>query len=142
MNWGKGIAIAIGVFIIYIASFVYIAFTKDADLIRDDYYENELAFDDTKAKRLNYKNLAFNVEVEQNENGVKIRFPQDYNEISGSIFFYRPDKKKYDRSFDLNLDNIGEQVLAYDNFKEGYYDLSIDWKDKETEYLFETSIQF
>ena len=57
MNWGKGITIFMLAFIGFIGSMVYYAFTKNADLVRDDYYENELAFDQSKTDKSNYTHL-------------------------------------------------------------------------------------
>ena len=142
MNWGKGIIIAFVLFISFIVSMVYIAFTRDADLVRDDYYENELAFDETKEKRQNFKNSGYNINIEQMESGVVISFPDELKTQNGRIIFYRPDKKKYDKEFDLNLNEQNEQVLEYEHFKEGYYDLSIEWSDGKRSYLFEDSISF
>ena len=48
MNYGRGITIFMIAFIAFIASMVYYAFTKNADLVRDDYYENELLYDQQK----------------------------------------------------------------------------------------------
>ena len=51
MNYGKGITIFMIAFIAFIASMVYYAFTKNADLVRDDYYENELLYDQQKEEQ-------------------------------------------------------------------------------------------
>ena len=51
MNYGKGITIFMIAFIAFIASMVYYAFTKNADLVRDDYYENELLYDQQKVEQ-------------------------------------------------------------------------------------------
>ena len=40
MNWGKGITIFMIAFMAFIGSMVYYAFTKNADLVQEDYYEN------------------------------------------------------------------------------------------------------
>jgi hypothetical protein len=54
MNWGKGITIFMVAFMAFIGSMVYYAFTKNADLVEEDYYENELNYDKNKESKSNY----------------------------------------------------------------------------------------
>lgn len=143
MNWGKGITIAVILFIGFIASFVYKAFQTDRELVREDYYEYETSFDDNKEGKQNYALSHSKVLVDQREEGICIEFPEDLgSDASGHIFFYRPDQKKYDRDFELELDANHKQVLAYEHFREGYYDIRIEWASGEKQYVFEDDIQF
>lgn len=144
MNWGKGITVFIILFMGFIGSMVYIAFTKNADLVRDDYYENELAFDQTKQEKRNYTTAGEKIHIEKNESGITFLFPEMMdNNSDGTIEFYRPDQKKYDREFALAMNDNRMQQLDYDNFVEGYYDVSVRWKDRNDKgYIFESSISF
>lgn len=144
MNWGKGIAIVMVAFIGFIGSMVYYAFTRNADLVREDYYDSELRFDQTKAEKANYLSLNEAIHIEKNENGVNFIFPESVRaEGGGKISFYRPDQQKYDREFDLDFDLNRIQSLAYSNFKEGYYDVSVRWEDANAKaYIFESNISF
>lgn len=144
MNWGKGITIVLLAFMGFIGSMVYYAFTKNADLVRDDYYENELAFDQTKGEKANYTALEHKIYVEKNELGVNFIFPEDLNaDKGGKIAFYRPDQKKFDCEFELDINSDHIQRLPYSNFRDGYYDISIHWTDaNNTTYIFESNILF
>lgn len=143
MNWGKGITIFIATFMLFIASMVFYAFTKDADLVREDYYENELVYDQTKTNKLNYLELNEPVSVAKNQSGIVFQFPESVKpNATGKIIFYRPDQKKYDCEFTLEIDSAHQQILAYKNFKEGYYDLQVEWNDGEKTFLFEDHISF
>lgn len=143
MNWGKGIALVIVAFMAFIVSFVYRAFQRDIDLVDDDYYQEETMFDENKESRSNYRSLSSEIVVEQKEGGVAFLFPEEVGaEAKGKIQFYRPDAKKYDREFELLLDNKNQQVLAYDNFKEGYYDIKVEWTELNQTYIFEDNISF
>jgi hypothetical protein len=112
--------------------------------VRDDYYENELAFDQSKTDKSNYTHLGTEIHFEKNENGVTFLFPAEMKgATNGTISFYRPDQKKHDREFDLAINENGMQLLPYSNFKEGYYDITIQWKDQaQMGYIFESNIQF
>lgn len=144
MNWGKGITIFMLAFMTFIGSMVYIAFTKNADLVRDDYYENELAFDQTKGEKANYTALENPIHIEKNELGVNFIYPSEMNaEKGGKIAFYRPDQKKYDCEFEIQMSEDHIQRLAYSNFRDGYYDVSIRWTDaNDKTYIFESNISF
>jgi hypothetical protein len=143
MNWGKGITVFMIAFMAFIASMVYYAFTMNADLVRDDYYENERLYDSEKESRSNYAALGTEILILQQEEGVVIRFPENTSpEAEGKIIFYRPDEKKYDRVFDLELNAAHQQILNYDAFKEGYYDVTIQWKDHSMSYIYEDHMQF
>lgn len=144
MNWGKGIAIVMIAFIGFIGSMVYYAFTRNADLVREDYYESELIYDQTKTEKANYLSLNTPIYIEKNETGVNFIFPESVETATGGkISFYRPDQKKFDREFDLNPNPDRIQSLAYSHFKEGYYDVSVRWTDaNEKAYIFESNISF
>ncbi|MBD3637337.1 MAG: FixH family protein [Crocinitomicaceae bacterium] len=143
MNWGKGITIGIVLFVGFILSFVYRAFQQDFDLVRDDYYEHEAHFETEKINRSNYDHLEEKIEITQREKGVCFQFPSNISSTTkGTIEFYRPDGKIYDRTFDLELDQNNQQWLDYEHFVEGYYDVTITWNKDQRGYMFEDNIQF
>lgn len=144
MNWGKGITIFIISFMLFIAFFVYKAFTMNADLIDEDYYENELAFDQNKSEKFNYTNMGGEILVDQKESGVIFSFPDNLNaQTKGTIAFYRPEDKRFDREFDLAVGEDQLQKFDYDNFVEGFYQIKVNWKDAAGKgYIFESEITF
>ena len=143
MNWGKGITIAIVLFIGFIVSFVVKAFNHDVDLVRTDYYEHELNYDIHVEKENNYNALKDKIEISKTEAGVVISFPQAQQSLSGgTISFYRPQSKKYDRAYAIALDDEGKQILPYEDFFEGFYEITIDWTTDAKGYIFKQDISF
>lgn len=143
MNWGKGIVIFMIAFMIFIGSMVYYAFTQNADLIQENYYESELNYDTDKLSKQNYLALENKIEMNQIESGVQILFPNDLqNPTKGKIIFYRADEKKYDREFELTLNENNEQILAYENFIVGTYEVSIQWSDSQKSYIYQDIMRF
>ena len=143
MNWGKGITVGIVLFMLFILSFVFRAFKHDADLVVDDYYEQEANFEKNRESKNNYDQLGSSIEVIKEENGICFYFPDDVQTTSpGSIKFYRPDSKSMDRSFELEIDTEHRQCLAYDNFFEGYYEITVAWNSNSKDYIFKDDIQF
>ncbi|UKN01487.1 FixH family protein [Paracrocinitomix mangrovi] len=142
MNWGKGITIGIAAFMLFILSFVYRATQYEAELVTDNYYEEEVNIDKDKVSRKNYKELNENVNIIQKEEGVCFHFPENVQNSEGTIEFYRADGKIFDRTFSIEADNNGDQCLPYEEFVKGRYDVSVRWNDKQKDYLFEDDIQF
>ena len=143
MNWGKTITLVILLFMTFILSMVFRAFSRDADLVREDYYENEINFDKNKLSKNNYENLGESISIDKIPAGVQIHYPSVLNlETKGEISFYRPDQKKYDCTFDVKVDTDNKQILPYDYFKEGYYDIQIEWSSDEKNYRYQSSISF
>lgn len=143
MNWGKGITIAIILFMGFIISFVVRAFNRDSDLVSDTYYEEGLEYEDMVKAQNNYKLLGAEVEIQKLPEGIQISFPKTIIQPeNGEIKFYRPQSKKYDRNFKLKLDQNNHQLLDYRNFIEGFYQVSISWERTGKSYLFEQDITF
>ena len=143
MNWGKGITLAILLFIGFIISFVVRAFNNETDLVREDYYQAEVDYDENIESRNNYFSLKEKLSVEKTEKGIEIRFPSIFpNSTTGKISFYRPQSKAYDKSFILKLDENNAQILDYKDFVEGFYEITVDWSADGTNYIFEDDIIF
>lgn len=143
MNWGKGITLVIIAFMTFIVSMVFRAFGRDADLVREDYYENEINFDNNKESTINYNQLAEKIEITKKPEGIIVHYPSVITKNTvGQINFYRPDNKKLDREFAIQPENLNEQNLAYSNFKEGYYDITIDWLSEKKSYRYQSNISF
>jgi hypothetical protein len=143
MNWGKGITIFILAFIGFIGSMVYYAFTKNADLVREDYYEHETFYEQEKINRGNYLDTGEPVTIGLHTDAVLFHFPAAVaQQTDGKIVFYRPDQKKLDREFSLHVNEQHEQVLDRNHFEPGYYDVRVEWSDGSRSYLFEDHITF
>jgi len=143
MNWGKGITIFMIGFIGFIGSMVFYAFTRNADLIREDYYEQEAFYEQGKTNRWNYQNSNDPVNFTLQQNALVFHFPSTINtDTPGKIKFYRPDQMKLDREFQLAVNEQHEQELGLNFFEPGYYDLQVEWSDGNRSYLFEDNISF
>ena len=143
MNAGKLVTIVFIAFASFIGSMVFFAFTKNADLVREDYYENELRYDDIRAEKANYNALNADISITQQPVGLVITFPLSIENIAqGNIMFYRADNMQLDRSFPLELNESRQQILNYTDFVEGSYEVTINWEDQSKAYQFNQSILF
>lgn len=142
LTWGHWITAAIIAFMSFIIYIVVQTFQLNADLVQDDFYEQEIRFNDKKKMIHNYKNLGQTIAVTATESGVEIVFPETLKNASGLIQFYRPDDKKLDREFDIELMADRTQILEYKNFREGKYEVNIEFTANTTPYLHQSSILF
>ena len=80
INWGKGIVIAIVLFISFIMYFVVTMTTDhryDHDLVTENYYQNELTYQEKINASRNTINLSEDITYEQTADGILIKLPKE-----------------------------------------------------------------
>ena len=142
MNWGKGIAISIVLFVIITAVMVWIAFIQKVDLVANNYYDKELKYQERIDLMKNSSSLKGRISISQNSKSVDIQFPDslDYNIIMGNIKFYRPSDSDKDFSLPIKLDEKGVMSVISDKISKGMWKLQINWSMKDKNYFNEESI--
>lgn len=138
-NWGTGIFIAIVLFMSFILYFFIRSFspTLKHDLVSEDYYKDELHYQEEIDKLNNASKLAQNITISNSKNGLIIHFPKDLDpkNISGTIFFQRLSNKELDFQQDIVL--IHSEVLIPDSrLVSGKWIVKIEWNSNNEEYLF------
>lgn len=144
IGWGWSIVIAIAAFMIFILQFVYRTLADDSlehHLVSEDYYKDELYYQQEIDKMNNANKLDKNVTVERVGNGMQVTFPEEMEQanISGTIFFQRPSDKRVDFKKDIVLDkNI--MLIVDDRLINGRWNIKIDWKYSDEEYLYKKGL--
>ena len=143
INWGTGIAIAITLFIVFILSFVYkTIFVEKYEhhLVSEDYYKDELHYQEEIDKMNNANFLPENVRLSNSDKGIIIHFPEDkdFNKIKGKVNFLRRSNEKLD--FEENINLTGSSMLIEDKLLvPGKWEIKVDWQYEEVEYLLKES---
>ena len=143
INWCTGIVIAITLFIVFILSFVYktIFIEKyEHHLVSEDYYKDELHYQEEIDKLNNVKNLSENISLNNSENGITISFPKDkdFNKIKGTVNFLRRSNGKLDFEKKINLSS--HSMLVEDSILiKGKWEIRVDWQYEKEEYLLKES---
>ena len=146
LNWGTGIVIAFIAFISFIMYFVINMNTNkkyDHDLVTDDYYKEELEFQDDIDKEKNAKELSQNVQWEKVSNGLRLTFPEtfDINKITGKVFLYRPSNKQFDFEIPISLSN--HYLLIPDSrLLDGRWNIKVYWQYNGKSYLYKKEINY
>jgi nitrogen fixation protein FixH len=144
INWGTGIVIAFVAFISFIMYFIITMMTDskyDHDLVVEDYYKQELQFQDDINKETNAKSLAENISWKKTAEGISILFPENLQKenITGKVFLYRPSNKQFDFEMPISLSN--HNLLIPDKrLLDGRWNIKVDWQYNGKNYLYKKEI--
>ena len=146
ISWPTGIVIAIIAFVVFILSFVYrVTFMAEYDhhLVSEEYYKDELNYQQEIDKLNNAAILKEDVTLKKVDNGLLISFPAEFEptQISGLISFKRLSNDKIDFQFPIKLIS-NHYLLNDDNLVAGRWDVKIEWKINNTTYLFKEKIMY
>ena len=143
LSWPTGIIIAIVSFMIFILSFVYKSVAMDEyqhELVSEDYYRDELHYQEEINKLNNANTLDKNIELKQTSDGVTLFFPENIpqDNISGVITFQRLSNQKLDFTEEINLTDH-KQFIPETKIVPGKWLVRIEWKNEDEEYLYKDS---
>ena len=146
INWGTGIVIAMIAFMSFILFFVVKMFTDDQyqyDLVVEEYYKQEIGFQDELDAEKNAIELAENVVIEQTETGVMIDFPKNEatSIIDGVVTFYRPSNKNLDFTKPVILEDQ-KMFIPKNEIAAGRWNISVRWDQNGKTYLTRKNINF
>ncbi|WP_053990355.1 FixH family protein [Mangrovimonas sp. TPBH4] len=144
-NWGTGIVVAFIAFISFILYFV-VMMNKDRNdhhLVTDDYYQQELQFQNDIDKLNNAKNLEQNLSWKKTDSGMLISFPENLQtqKIAGNIELYRPSNKHLDYKAPIKLTDHSF-LIPSDRLLEGRWNIRVDWTYEDNSYLYKQDIVY
>lgn len=107
ISWGWGIGIFYVIFMLSILSVVFYSTFHKQDLVVENYYEEDLAYQVQIDKIIRTKALKEKPKMSLKKPDLTIEFPESIVELKpeGKINFFRPSNKGQDKEFDLELDN-------------------------------------
>lgn len=142
MNFGRGIALALAFFMTFIGYLAYRAFQENVDLVAENYYEQEVAYQSTIDDSKRTKDLAGKIDVVTAGENVVITFPSDFEnvELEGNAKFICPSDKQNDVELNFKTENDNVLVLKKTSFRTGPYRMQLRWKDKQNNFYHEQLI--
>ena len=146
INWGTAIIIAFIGFIGFIMYFVINMSTDDKydhDLVVEDYYQQELKYQNDIDKESRSKTLKTNVSIKKTNAGIVVKFPKDLNikNITGKVFLYRPSNKQLDFEMPISLSE-NNLLIPDKRLLDGRWNIKIDWQYNNKTYLFKEEITY
>ena len=139
MHWGHGIAIFFTCFVAFMIFMVVKSFQQNIDLVTENYYEQELKFQQQIDKIHNTKKLDEQVTVRLEDEGLLITFP-DLESIKGHIQVFRPSDAQFDLERTIDLDGHNRQSISTASLPAGFYRIKIDWNAEGKEFYTEETI--
>ena len=123
LNFGHKIAIVYVSFMLFMLSLLYFSLQMDHELVTDQYYVKEIAFQGKKDAWHNLQNAGFKVNLRTADQRVIIEFadlPEGAIPV-GEVSLYKPDKADLDETHTLTLSGTGSMEIkprsAYGRYK-------------------------
>ncbi len=129
-HWGWGIAIAYTTFVVVMVTLVIKSKSVDHALVAEDYYAQDLAYQQHYDKLANAASLKEDLKIFADREGqtVVLRFPVELGEPSGRVIFFRPSDKRLDKAFDIRVDAQGEMRVPMATLARGFWRVKVDWQ--------------
>ncbi|MCP4975145.1 MAG: FixH family protein [Maribacter sp.] len=146
INWGTGIVLAFIGFIGFILFFV-VKMSLDTranhDLVTEEYYKEELAYQKEIDAETNANNLSSKLKIRKTPEGLIVKFPEniDLKKIKGKVSLYRPSDKHLDFNLPISLSNT-HLLIPDKRLLDGRWDIKIAWEYQDKPYLFKKSITY
>lgn len=142
--WPVGLIIFFIIFIGYIVGYVVFASMQRMDLVRADYYDQEIRFQQQidRVQRTAPILSAAAVRYDFKSGLVTVSLPPGVqnSEVTGTISFYRPSDASLDHDVQLAPDESGAQTVSVQSLRTGLWRVRLQWKNAKQDYYFEKRV--
>ena len=112
------------------------SFEQDFHLVTEDYYQQELKYQDKIDQMANAKLIDYRPEFEGTDETVTVSFELE-PPPTGQIHFYRPENANLDRIFDIERN---ETIIPKSELARGRYLVQVSWEHEELKYYVEQEV--
>lgn len=127
MNWGKKIILAYAVFMAIILTLVAMSMRHDVDLVAEDYYQQELKYQDVIDAENAAAQRPFSMNITDTGLIIQLDSVSTASGFKGSASFLRPSDDKLDFQDELTTNNNGKTIIPLTKFSAGRYEATITW---------------
>jgi hypothetical protein len=135
--WPYAIILYFVIFIGAMTAWIVFATRNDQELVRKDYYEQELKYQGELERTTRASVLPVTVAYDSSTKQISIALPA--NAETGTIYFYRPSRASLDRELPLALSD-GAQTIDVSKFEQGLWKLRLAWKAGGVEFRRDESL--
>lgn len=139
-NWGTGIALFYGLFAAVLIFAVISSTTHNNSLVVDNYYEEDLKYQEHYDKLANALHADVDVKLDNKNSLVKLQFPESDADISGEVHFFRPSDETKDFKITVGTNEGGSQVVPTAGLANGLWKVKINWSAAGKQYYSEETI--
>lgn len=140
LNWGFGIFAFYTAFVVFMLYLVFRSSQEKVDLVTENYYEQELNYQNVIIKKNNALALDTGLNYTINKMEIALFFPPDQENIEGGITIYRASNKNFDKDFIIELDNENRMDVNLESSPYGLYKMMVSWKADSVDYFVEKDI--
>lgn len=140
LHWGHGILLVLVCFATGISYLVVKCMEQRVDLVSEDYYKQEIQYDNKMEKIRNSNSLLSKIDLMTEPPFVKIIYPNELKSAKGIVKFYRPNNSDYDFEKEISLNDSSMQLINTQGIVNGKWKISIDAKANGKEYYYEKNI--
>jgi hypothetical protein len=138
MNWGKGIIVALALFVGFILFLVITLMRQDVDLVSEDYYKQEIDYEARIQKEQNGLNSTAKIKIVDQKSFVIIQLPDSIALTNVLVNLKRPNDEKLDKSF--KIEGTKTFMLPKASLEKGKYDLTIEYTMNKKDCLLQQKI--
>ncbi|MFY8161823.1 MAG: FixH family protein [Candidatus Kapaibacteriota bacterium] len=147
-NWGWGIAIVYGSFVLTFLVFLAYTTTQKVELVSEDYYNSELTYQSRLEAINRVKQIDSIISFKIDKKLISFNLPFISNNIqNGIVKLYRPSNSKLDKSFVINdlislKSGLNSSLINLDlnNLTQGMWKVQVEWSIADSSYYFEKTI--
>ena len=120
-----------------VAAFISFAIRQNMDLVRPDYYEHEIRFQEQIERVERTRALGSGVTLNYDSKGeaLQLRLP---HAASGRLKLYRPSNAALDRNYEFQLEAKGSRTIDAKDLQPGVWRAQLCWTANAQEYYLES----
>jgi hypothetical protein len=137
LNWGKGLILGMGAFMLYIVVMGVYMFRQSPDDFDRQYYEKGLAYDSVYNQEKQVFADKVQPKIKFDRNNLSVNFIKPAN---GSVQFQRLADPGLDKLIAFKSDSGNVVNIPLNSFSQGRWDLTFSWKSGEKKYRYQQKI--
>lgn len=130
MKWSTGIFLFYTLFVVVLLLVLRKSMQFDNSLVTDNYYEHDLKYQEQYDKLANSQALNQKLFFEKNKESEQLilTFPKGFEDIQGTILFFRPSDSSKDFELSIRPDKDNEQIISTAKLEKGLWRVKVNWQ--------------
>lgn len=142
LSWRIFVVLPIALFALAMISMAVISMSTNVELVSDNYYEQELKYQQQIDLKKNSVELSNLVKADADGNSVVIYAddPGILSGKSGEIIFYRPSDASRDFKISFMPDEFGKQIIMHQSLSKGLWKIRLNLSGSGQNYAIDKSV--
>ncbi len=141
--WPATIIVYFSIVICGAATLVVYSLKHKSQLVRSDYYEQEVKYQDQIDRIKRTHPFLSEIKADITEASLILSLPSAHTsaqDFSGAVWLYRPSNSKLDKKFELKPNDSGIYEREMEGLINGLWKLKVNWTAQSEEFYYESSI--